>query len=61
MADQLNEVAQDCIEGLTRVGSSIELAGRLFRLVTQEDTSELLGALAFYGSRVRALRLKPMR
>lgn len=61
VADQLNGVAQDCVEGLTRVGSSVELGGRLFRLVTQADTSELLGALGFYGSRVRALRLKPMR
>lgn len=60
-ARQLNQVAQDCVDGLSRVGTSVEVGGRLFRLVALDDTREMLGALGFYGSRLRALRLRPMR
>jgi hypothetical protein len=58
---ELNEIAHECVHDLLRVGSSVEISGRLYRLVPQPDTSQMLGALDFYGSRVRALRLRPMR
>lgn len=59
-ARELNQVAQDCVDGLSRAGSSVELAGRLFRLVSLDDTRNLLSARGFYGSRLQALRLRPM-
>jgi hypothetical protein len=58
----MSDVAQAMIDRQVRVGSSVQgPAGRLFRLVPQKDTSELLVARDTYGGRVRALALRPQR
>ncbi len=38
-AKDLNEIAHDCVHGLLRAGSTVEISGLLYRLVPQPDVS----------------------